>query len=476
MTIMSSRRALRVWAPGTLLSILLAGCTVGPDFHSPDREMPMAWATPTTAPTTQRSVATTNPVEPAEWWTTFGDPRLDSLVARAIEANLDLIEAEARAQRGVVAAGFWPTANTSGSYRRSGGGDSSGQFSGGSSSRDLYRAGLDASWELDIFGGTRRNIEAAEADIQFAVEDRRDVMVTLTSEVALNYLDLRGAQRQITIARQNLQSQQQSAELTRRLQGGGFVGGLDLANAEAQVATTQSQIPLLEASAMQSIYNLSVLLGLEPGTLVTELSDIAPIPTTPPEVPVGLPSELLRRRPDIRRAEAQLHAATARIGVATADLFPRFSLTGSLGLQGSQLKSLGNWSNRFWSIGPDVSWPIFDAGRIRANIEVQNAIEEQALVNYQRSVLVALQDVETALVSYDKEQQHRRSLVDAVAANRRAVDLATQLYRQGQTDFLNVLSAQRSLFVTEDALVQSDRTVATDLVALYKALGGGWDY
>jgi NodT family efflux transporter outer membrane factor (OMF) lipoprotein len=362
-----------------------------------------------------------------------------------------------------------------GSYTRSGSDGSRGISSGGTGGHDLYAAGLDATWELDIFGGVRRDIEAAEADIQFAIEDRNDVLVTLTSEVALSYLDLRGFQRQLTIAKENLAAQQYTADLTRRRKAGGFVSGLDVANAEAQVAVTLSQMPSLEASKRQAIYSLSVLLGRDPSALVEELDSEQPIPTVPPEVPVGLPSDLLRRRPDIRRAEAQLHAATARIGVATADLFPRFTLSGALSVQGNKVKSLANWNNAFWSFGPSASWPIFSAGRIRSNIAVQESLTDQAMLTYQRTVLTALQDVENALVAYAQEQQHREALRSAVAANRRAVDLSRLLYSQGQIDFLNVLNAQRSLYASEDALVQSERTIATDLVALYKGLGGGWE-
>jgi NodT family efflux transporter outer membrane factor (OMF) lipoprotein len=425
-------------------------------------------------------VTTTAPLDVVQWWTRFHDPQLDSLVTRAVQSNLDLRLAtarlrQARAARGVVSAGFWPTVDVSGSYRRSqaGGGSTSG---GTPPARSLFQVGLDAAWELDVFGGVRRDIEAANADITAAVEDRRDVLVTLAAEVALNYLDLRGFQRQVAIAERNLAAQRRTADLTRqRQQLGGFASGLDVANAEAQVATTEARIPEFETLVRQSIYSMSVLLGLEPAALLQELSAESPIPATPPVVPVGLPSDLLRRRPDIRRADASLHAATARIGVATADLFPRFSLTGSLGFQGDKASSVARWDNRFWSVGPSVSWPLFDAGRIRSNIEVQNALQEQALLTYRATILTALQDVENALVAYANEQQRRAILTDAVAADRRAVDLAQRLYAAGNTEFLDVLTAQRSLYASEDALVQSDRTVATNLVALYKALGGGWE-
>jgi NodT family efflux transporter outer membrane factor (OMF) lipoprotein len=464
-----------------------SGCKVGPDFKEPEREMPAHWLPPTTAPTTQNaSVPTSQPADIAEWWSNFQDPQLDSLIARAMAKNLDLQQAEsrvrqARAQRGVVAAQFWPHANVNASYQRQGSDGSTSATVAGNQvrasrgSNDLFQSGLDASWELDVFGGVRRSIEAADAQIQFALEDRRDVFVTLTSEVALNYIELRGLQRQIAIAHENIKAQEYSADLTRRRQRGGLVSALDVANADALVASTRSTIPIFEQNVRQTIYNIALLLGQEPATLVSELDPAAAIPMSPAQVPIGLPSELLRRRPDIRRAEANLHSATANVGVATADLFPKFSLTGSINQSGHQFQNIWNWNNSFWSIGPNVSWPIFSAGAIRANIRVQNELQKQAAIQYEQTVLTALRDVESALVAYAQEQQHHEALQEAVAANRRAVSLAQQLYTQGQTDYLNVTTAERSLFGAEDALVQSERTMSTNLVALYKALGGGWE-
>ena len=258
---------------------------------------------------------------------------------------------------------------------------------------------MDAAWELDIFGGTRRSIEAATANLEAAADARLNILVTATAEVALSYIDLRGFQERIAIAQRNLKAQQHSADLTRQRFQGGLVSGLDVANAEAQVASTAAQIPSLEQSARQAIYSLSLLLGLEPGVLLDELSPPGGIPAAPPAVPVGVPSELLRRRPDIRQAEALIHAATAQIGVATADLFPRLSLTGNLSTQGNKFSALGDWANRFWSIGPSASWTLFATGRIRSNIEVQKALQEQSLIIYRQTVLTALQDVENALVA-----------------------------------------------------------------------------
>jgi NodT family efflux transporter outer membrane factor (OMF) lipoprotein len=302
------------------------------------------------------------------------------------------------------------------------------------------------------------------------------VLVTLVGDVGTNYFNLRGFQQQIVIARKNLEAQKKTAQITHKRFAAGFISRLDVANADAQVATTEAQIPRLESQARAAIYNLGVLLGRPPATLAKDLAIESPIPPTPPQIPVGLPSDLLRRRPDIRRAEARLHAATARIGVATADLFPRFNLTGSLGISASDLTKLGNVStSKFWSFSPSVTWPVFAGGRIRWNIKLQDALQEESLAAYEKTVLTALRDVETALVAYAKEQERRRSLAEAVISNRQAVDLAMKLYVAGKKDFLNVLTAERSLFVNEDALTESTRTLATNLVALYKALGGGWE-
>jgi NodT family efflux transporter outer membrane factor (OMF) lipoprotein len=415
---------------------------------------------------------------------------------------------EARALRGVTGADLLPNLNANASYTRSRSSENAFSFGGGGGSfnpgtgggggggggggapvidfddfsddgpTDLYQAGFDANWEIDLFGRVRRSIEAAEADVAAAVEDRRDALVTLLSEVARNYVELRSFQRRLDIARANLKAQQDTLDLTNARFKANLISDLDVARADAQVATTAAQIPALEAQRNTAAHRLGVLLGQPPASLLDELigpaADTA-IPVGPPEVPPGLPSDLLRRRPDVRRAERQLAAATARVGVATADLFPRFSLTGSLGLQSDTFRDLGDSGSRFYSIGPSVSWPIFDAGRIRAQVRAENARQEAAVVTYEQSVLTALEDVENALVNHGKEQQRRDALRRAVAANRRSVEMATQLYDRGLTDFLDVLEAQRALFASEDALAQSDRTISTSLVALYKALGGGWE-
>lgn len=470
-----------------LLALLAtAGCAVGPTFKPPQTKMPVAYHSLEPSGRDHPSRTTSGPATLGEWWRSFHDPILDSLVNLALASNLDLKQAEARvrqarAARGVAVAGLLPRIDASAIYQRS---KSSSETvgAGGSVSvatlapfRELFQVGLDAAWELDIFGGTRRSVEAATADLQAAVEDRRDVLVTLVGEVGLNYLNLRGFQQQIVIARQNLEAQKKTAAITHKRFEAGFVSRLDVANADAQVATTEAVIPQLESQAQEAIYTLGVLLGKEPVFLAKELATPTPIPPTPPLVPVGLPSDLLRRRPDIRRAEAQIHAATARIGVAVADLFPRFNITGSMGLAANEIARLGTSGSKFWSFSPTVTSPVFAGGKIRWNIELQKALKDEAFLAYQQTVLTALKDVETALVAYTKEQEHQRALAQAVASNRQAVDLAMKLYVAGKTDFLNVLNAQRALFLTEDALTQSTRTLGANLIALYKALGGGWE-
>jgi outer membrane protein, multidrug efflux system len=453
--------------------LFIGGCMVGPDYKPPQTQVPPVWAGPTPPPP---SIEDQNV---AQWWGVFHDANLTGLIGRAFSSNLDLKLAEsrirqARAARGVAFSGLGPSVDATGSFRRSQGPGPAVTNQPGPTT-NLFQTGLDAAWEFDIFGGTRRSIEAAEADWQAAIEARRNTLVTLASEVSLDYVQLRTLQQRIVIARRNLTAQQHSADLTRQRFQGGFVSGLDVANGDALVATTAAQIPLLESSVRQTIYALSLLLSLEPGALLEELTPASEIPIAPPGVPATVPSDLLRRRPDIRQSEASIHGATARIGVATADLFPRVSLASSVGLQSPSTGSLFQGNNRFWSLGPSVTWTIFDTGRILSNIEVEKALQEQSILSYRQTVLNALGEVENALIASAKEQEHRQQLTQAVAANRKAVDLSTTLYTQGQTDFLSVLDAQRSLYSSEDALAQSTGTVSTNLISLYKALGGGWE-
>lgn len=459
---------------------LLAGCTVGPDYATPSSALPSNWSQPHDPSATDSAAATVNEVGSLhEWWTAFNDPVLNDLIERAQYSNLDLKLAEARvrearALRGVVAADRLPNVDSNASYSRSRYSENSFGFGPGIET-DLYQAGFDATWEVDLFGRVRRNIEAADSDIAAAVEDQRSVLVTLLAEVARNYVEYRGYRRQAVIAQNNLRVQGETLAITRSRRDAGIVGDLDVARADAQVLSTESHIPEFERDAQHALHAISVLLGQSPSALNAELAADQPIPSAVHSIPIGLPSDLLRRRPDIRRAERQLAGATARIGLATADLYPRFSITGSLGLESAHFSSLGTLGSGYWSIGPSVRWPVLDWGRIRSNIAVQNAREEQAFITYEQSILTGLREVEDALTSVSQNTARRHVLIGAAEANRRAVALASDLYQQGLSDFLSVLQAQRDLFESEDALVQCERDVTSALIALYKALGGGWD-
>jgi NodT family efflux transporter outer membrane factor (OMF) lipoprotein len=450
----------------TILAALLPwGCAVGPNYKPPETGAPPSWIGLTNSTPATGSIATTAPAELTNWWTNFNDPGLVSLINEGFRTNLDLKIAESalrqsRAARTIAAGPLFPSLNANGAYLRG--------------SPNSVSAALDAVWELDIFGGTRRNVESASAAVGAQEENMHDVRVTLSAEIALDYIQLRSFQEQIAIAEDNLKSEQRTADLTSQKLNAGFASALDVANAEAQVATTASAIPVLQTEASQTIYALSVLLARPPGDLLGELSKPAPVPLTPPEVPVGLPSDLVRRRPDIREAEARLHAANAQIGVAEANYFPQFSLTGNAGYSSDLARTLFAGSSRFWQIGPTATWNIFQGGALTANVRVQRELTTQAWLTYRKTVLTAFQEVENQLVAFANEWNHRKQLNEAVVQNRKAVDLSNQLYAQGTIDFLTVLDAERSLYASETALAQSKESISTDLVSLYKALGGGW--
>jgi len=468
----------------TLLTIaaifVVAGCAVGPNYHTPQTKAPAQWNESLAGGETNSAIAA------ADWWNNFHDLELDSLIRRAVQSNLDLRIAqarvrEARAQFGIAAADLWPTVDGSSSYTRAR--ESQHQPVLGSLplppnvpfENNIYQAGFDASWEIDVFGGKRRAKQAAGAQVSASEFGRRDVLVTLLGDVARNYVDLRGYQQQLTIANENILVQEKSLAITRDRFAKGLASDLDVQQASTVLATTRAELPTLESSIQTSIHSLEVLLGQQPGVLQTELSEASPIPSRPPVVPVGLPSELLLRRPDIRQAERQLAAATANIGVAKADLFPKFFLTGTAGFESISASDWFTGGSKLWSVGPTMQWRIFDAGRIRSNIKVQSARQEQALDTYEKTVLTAFEEVENNLVLYAKEQVRRRSLQDAVISSQKSLDTANKLYASGLTDFLRVLDSERSLYQAQDSLVQSDRTISANLIALYKSLGGGWE-
>ncbi len=322
----------------------------------------------------------------------------------------------------------------------------------------------------------RRSVKSAGASVDASENARRDTLLTAAAELARDYIQLRGVQRNLDITGQNLDIARQSLELTRQRAEGGLTTDLDVANAAAQVASVAAELPTLQAQQAQLINAIGQLLGEKPAALTVELADPKAIPPVPPRVPVGLPSELARRRPDIRQAEARLHAATADVGVAVANFYPSISLSGSAAIQAIQFSDLGDWgAAKTFALGPSITLPIFEGGKLKRTLELRQAQQQEAAVSYQRTVLAALHEVDNALTAYDAEQHRREQLEQAVAQNRRALSLARDRYREGVIDFLQVLDVQRSLLAAEQQLTDSTTTVSTDLVQIYKALGGGWE-
>lgn len=466
---------------GAVIALGLAsGCTVGPDHRAPEVKGPERFRGVSGGMTSRPVEGEAGPGALAAWWETMGDPVLTSLVERAQAGSLDVRVAlervrEARALRGVAAGALMPEVGAAASATRSRGSQTVGNPAADSEGSNLYSVGLDASWELDVFGGLRRGVEAAEADLGAAVESERLVRVSLAAEVARTYCEYRGLQARAALAKRTIESQRSTLDVASSRSKAGLWAEIEAEQARAQLATRESQLPPLVAGQQQAAYRLAVLMGREPGGLVEELAAEAEVPVPPSEVPVGLPADLLRRRPDIRRAERQLAAATARTGVATAELYPKFTLTGAVGLSSGEIASLPDSESGVWSIGPTMRWKVFQGGRIRANIAAADARQRAAVLVFEQSWLTALEDVESTLTAFVQEQSRRERLTAAVAANRRAVDLADSRWKNGIGDFLTVLVNQRELFDSEDQLVQSHTAVSTALARLYKALGGGWD-
>ena len=454
------------------LALITACAPVGPNYIPPETEAPKQWNAPLRGGLMEQ---VKNHTALSTWWKTLDDPILTDLIQKAISGNLDLKDARsrvraARARRGISEARLFPVVDVSAtatknrlSEERYGGDDYS-----------LYSAGFDASWEVDVFGGTRRSIEAATANLEAQQEAMRDVMVSLLSEVALNYLDVRTFQLGIEVANQNLNAQERSYRLALSRFEAGLTNELSVQQASYNMESTRSKIPILRTGLVKAVNRLSILLGLQPGALHGELKQPAHIPVPPLEVAVGVPAEALRRRPDIRRAERLLAAQTAQVGVATADLYPRFTLLGSIGLETLSLGNVFSASGLAYLIGPSITWPVFNAGAIRSNIQVQTELQEQALIQYESTILTALEDVENAMVAYAEEQNRMKALKASASAAERAVLLSESQYQAGLTDFTNVLDAQRSLLSFQEQLAKSKGNVTSNLVRLYKALGGGW--
>lgn len=462
-----------VMAISMLLVTVLNGCmTVGPAYQAPSALSDSQWNAGT------GKLVTTNNADAllTEWWSVLDDPMLTGLIRQAKDGNLDLRQAEARlrearAQRGLAKADLAPTVSANGSARRS---TSSREMSNGDTS-DSYAMSLDASWELDFFGKKRRSLESSEAAYQASQEEVRDVQVSLLAEVALNYVEVRSYQARLSITETNLAAQVETYDLTRWRWEAGLTTQLDVEQARSSMEQTRAELPSLRTSLEQAQNQLAVLLGQRPGGLRELLAQAAPVPVTPLETAIGVPADLLRRRPDVRRRERELAAQTAKIGVAAAARYPSFTLTGSIGLEALQYANLYTAGARVAQGVLSGAWTLFDGGRIRQNIAIETARQEQALALYEATVLTAQQDVENALIAYAQQQTRRQSLTEAERAAKTAFDLAREQYSSGLVDFQTVLDSQRALLSLQSQLAISTAEVTTNLIRLYKALGGGWN-
>ncbi|CAN7656973.1 efflux transporter outer membrane subunit [Paraburkholderia terricola] len=500
----ASEFSIRTPALAALLCFALVGCAVGPDFERPQT------TTPAVFDRTQSAQASSKAIESefsAQWWMLFNDPILDSLEKQLSDANLDVAAASARLRQSragqrIAGAEEYPRLSSAASYNRERGspngilsllgvspaGSQPQSASGsapagvaalpgpsGSPAYDLYQAGVDASWELDIWGRARRGVEAATALTDASYEDRNAILLSARAELARDYVQLRDAQALLQIARQNLVIARDATRLTQTRVREGVTTDLDVANASAQAELIESLIPTLESRSETTINAIGVLLAEEPGALRETLGEPHDVPALPEQVPIGIRSELVQRRPDIRRAEAQLHAATAAIGMAKADFYPRISLNGSAGFQSLQLSNLASWASGQFVVGPSITLPIFEGGRLKGTLHLREAQQQEAAIVYRRTVLQAWREVDDALVVYDAEQRRRDRLKAVVGLNQRALSIARQRYKAGAVDFLDVLNVQKQLLDAQSNLEQSKAHAAANLIALCKALGGGWE-
>jgi len=482
----------------------MAACTVGPNFEPPKSPTPEVFNRIRTAQAPSKAV---EGQFGSEWWTLFNDPVLNGLEKRLADANLDVAAASARllqsrAERRVAGAAEYPTLDGAASYNRERGSENgilsllgvtptqsqpqsaSGSAplgvaampgSKGSPAYNLYQAGFDASWEVDIWGRVRRSVEAATALSAASYEDRNAVLLSARAELARDYIELRDTQELLQIAHQNLDIANDALKLTQVRAREGVTTDLDVSNASAQVENIESRIPTLESHSETTINAIGLLLGEEPGALRQTLAATQEVPALPGQVPIGFPSEFVQRRPDIRKAEAELHAATASIGVAKADFYPRIMLNGSAGFQSLQLSSLASWASGQFIVGPSITFPIFEGGRLKGMLQLREAQQQEAAFAYKATVLRAWREVDDALVTYDAEQRRRDRLVQAVTMNERALSVARERYKAGALDYLDVLNVQKQLLEAQSHLEQSKATAATNLITLCKALGGGWE-
>jgi len=454
-------------------AVLWNGCQVGPKYQAPKAAAPGAFGNAT-------SNVSTNAIE-QEWWQSLGDPKLTQLIQQVSTNNHDLRIAtarlrEARALWREARFDYYPTVTTDASARNY-------QYSKATNPNDsrntrhqqMFQGGLDASWELDLFGSVRSSVNATKATVEAVEANRDDVLVSVRGEAGISYVQLRGAQAQLEVAQRNATNQMETVRVAEALLNGGRGTQLDVARAKSLLSSTLGSIPPLEASIDRTIHRLSVLTGQVPNALREELLSSAPLPTIPAQLALGDPAALLRRRPDIRAAERSLAAATARIGVATADLFPHVTFNGHLALEATRLSGLVNPGSDAWSFGPRITWAAFDLGRVRQQVKAADARAEASLSVYEQTVLLALEETENALTTFGREQVRLGHLSDAEASAKEAADLARQRYHDGVSDFLTVLDAERTLLNTQEQQVLSRVSAVTALVGVYKSLGGGWE-
>lgn len=456
--------------------LVLAACTVGPDYTPPATEVNEQWH----SSASMGQQAADSKVQ-ERWWEIFGDVTLKELIEQVAAHNYDVRIAlsnieQARASRREAASGFWPslTASTRGVREGLSNKTTSNSNNTGAKERDVYSADLDASWELDIFGSIRRQVESAEAQLQAVEEQKRGVLLSVLAEVARNYFEVRGTQKRIAVTEQNIALVREVEELAKTQLEYGVATDLDVARARGEREAIEATLPLLRAQLQAGIYRLSVLSGQPPESYAELLSLRAPLPTPPEIVPVGLRSELLRRRPDIREAERNLAAAMADIGVATADLFPSFSLTGGLGSTAAEIGDIVSQGAVTYAFGQVINWPLFQGGALRARITQAEAGAETALLNYEQTVLLALEDAENSLNSFEREEDTFERLRASAATREEAFSYARLRYEAGEENFLVILDAERTLVDAQDAVIQSEIRLMSNLTQLYKSLGGGW--
>jgi NodT family efflux transporter outer membrane factor (OMF) lipoprotein len=504
-----SRATARATLVTGTLGLLVGGlvsCTLGPDYHRPDIPVPPKWSAAGQQAFKPDLPSKATPDEPAPdtWWAVFDDPTLNHLVDVARQENLDLKQAtlriaESRAQRDVTAAALYPTASASGDALRgrtspngitkalSGGSSSSGKSGAASSGAagaaqssappstfNLFQVGFDSTWELDLFGKTRRSVEAADDAVRSSQAARAAIEVSMTAEIARTYFALRGQQQRHNIALEDIKTQERLHALVRSRNHSGLAPDSDVAAQQVQVSASRANLPQLDQGIAQDLNQLSLLLALPPGAVSSMVND-APLPPPPPTIPVGMQGDLLRRRPDIRQREADLAAATARIGVARASFFPTVTLGLTGGLQSTTSSQLFDWSSRFLFGGGQVSVPIFAGGKLRAQLKLADLQSQEAALAYRETVLTAFHDVDNALIAYASDQRRAADVTAQLAGARRNKDLAEARYRSGLAAYITVLDAQRQALQAEQSLADATVTVATDLVALFKALGGGWE-